>query len=500
MNANSEEHLVTGQAPLRPPTIPVLKRLWVKLLLAFMVVAIVAVGVIAVLVNRTTTRQFELYVSQGKEIRAAWLAPEFAAYYARTGSWLGVDTWMASSQQGQGVGHGQGLGRGQGGVATERLLLADAGGRIVADSQGELVGQSLSETELSAGVPLEVGGEQVGILLIVAEGTPHASLEEEFLRQVNKWLMWAGLVAGAVALVLGSVLARQLTAPIRDLTDAAHLLAEGEAAQVQVHGQDEIGELGLAFNQMSRSLDRQEALRRNLMADIAHELRTPITVIRGDLEALLDGVFEPTPEALASLHEETLMLSRLVDDLRALAQAEAGQLQLEREPTDLAELLRGVVASFDLMAESQGQTLDLELLARPLVVDADRQRVRQVVANLVSNALRHAPESGRVTVSALWAPDEARVSVSDDGPGIAPEDLAHLFDRFWRGGTPRAEGSGLGLAISRELVRAHGGRIWVESALDQGTTFYFTLPTSGDRREGQSAGVAPGGRDRAAGG
>jgi len=371
------------------------------------------------------------------------------------------------------------------------LLLADAGGRVVADSQGEMVGQSLSGSELSAGVPIEAGGEQGGTLLIVAESTPHTSLEEEFLRQVNKWLVWAGLAAGAVALVLGLVLARQLTAPIRDLTDAAHLLAGGKVAHVEVHSQDEIGELGLAFNQMSRSLDRQETLRRNLMADIAHELRTPITVIRGDLEALLDGVFEPTPEALASLHEETLLLSRLVDDLRALAQAEAGQLQLKRETTDLADLLRGVVASFDLQAESQGQTLSLELPVAPLVVDADRQRVRQVVANLVSNALRHAPESGYVTVSASLDLDEAQISVSDNGPGIATEDLAHLFDRFWRGGTPRAEGSGLGLAISRELVRAHGGRIWVDSTLNQGTTFHFTLPTCADGAHGASGEAGP---------
>lgn len=329
----------------------------------------------------------------------------------------------------------------------------------------------------------------VGTLLIVAEGTPHESLEEEFLRQVNKWLVWAGLAAGLVALVLGLVLARQLTAPVRDLTDAAHLLAEGETPQVEVHSLDEIGELGMAFNQMSRSLARQETLRRNLMADIAHELRTPITVIRGDLEALLDGVFEPTAETLASLHEETLLLSRLVDDLRALAQAEAGQLKLQREPTDLADLLRGVSASFDLQAESQGQTLSLNLPVDPLIVDADRQRVRQVVANLVSNALRHAPESGHVIVAARLGMGEAQISVSDNGSGIAPEDLVHLFDRFWRGGKPRAEGTGLGLAISRELVRAHGGRIWAESTVGQGTAFHFTLPTC-VLQEGDDSGQA----------
>ncbi len=471
----------SGPNPHPRSALSVSHHLWVRLLLAFVVVAAVAVGVVAVLVNRTTTRQFQIYVSQGKGLRAERLAPEFAAYYARTGSWEGVAEWMAGLPDGQlggrGQGRGQGQGQGQGsGSSADWLLLADANGRVVADSQNELVGERLSDADLAAGVPIEVEGRQVGTLLVAAERTVLESPETEFLRQVNRSLLWAGLAAAVVALVLGLLLARQLTAPLRALTDAAHRLAEGDLPQVVVRGQDEIGELGQAFNQMARSLARQETLRRNMMADIAHELRTPLTVIRGDLEALLDGVFEPTPEALASLQEETLLLGRLVDDLRALALAEAGQLQLAWEPADLADLLQGVVDSFDLQAEAQGQSLILNLPPELPQVQADPQRVRQVVANLVSNALRHAPESGRVLVAAAPHPEGVQISVVDDGPGIASEDLPHVFDRFWRGGKPRIEGSGLGLAIARELVRAHGGRIWVESEPGQGTSFSFTLP------------------------
>jgi len=278
------------------------------------------------------------------------------------------------------------------------------------------------------------------------------------------------------------LLARQLTAPLRELTRAARDLTLGDVPQIQIRSQDEIGELGQAFNQMAQSLARQETLRRNLMADIAHELRTPLTVIRSDLEALLDGVYKPTPEALGSLQEETLLLSRLVDDLRALAQAEAGQLRLEREPTDLAELLKGVMASFDLQAEALERSLSLEMPPDLPPVQVDPQRVRQIVANLISNALRHAratsdsPSQGRVVVRARRHPSGVQVSVADDGPGIAPEDLQHVFDRFWQGGGGRAEGSGLGLAISRELVHAHGGRIWAESRPGEGSIFNFTLP------------------------
>ncbi len=469
------------------------RSLWVKLLASFVLVAVVAVGVVAVLTNRTTARQFELYISQGKQMRAELLAPEFTAYYARTGSWAGVAEWMDSLAESQPAGRGQGqrLGLGRGAdYAADRLILAGSDGRVLADSEDRLVGQYLSSADPAIGAPIEVGGQRVGTLLIPAATGVHESLEAEFLRQVNNSLLWAGLIAGVVALVLGLLLARQLTAPLRALTHAAQRLAQGkleqlsqaDVPQVPIRSHDEIGELSQSFNDMAQSLARQETLRRNLMADIAHELRTPLTVIRGDLEALLDGVYEPTPEALASLQEETLLLSRLVDDLRDLAQAEAGRLGLERQPTALGELLQGVVASFDLQAESQGQSLTLDLPPTLPPVDADAQRVRQVVANLVSNALRHVsstPEStgsGQVIITAVKNADEVQVSVADNGPGITPEDLPHVFDRFWQGDRARAGSSGLGLAIARELVRAHGGRIWAESTLGQGATFRFTLP------------------------
>jgi signal transduction histidine kinase len=372
-------------------------------------------------------------------------------------------------------GQGQGRGRGRA-ISSDRLLLVGADGQVIADSQGNLSGERLTNAELSFGTPIEVAGQTVGTLIIPAAEGVHESQETQFLGKVNDSLLWAGLVAGIVALVLGTLLARQLTAPLRSLTDAAHGLADGRVTQVQVRSQDEIGELAQAFNDMAQSLARQETLRRNLMADIAHELRTPLTVIRGDLEALLDGVFEPTPQTLASLQEETLLLSRLVDDLQALAQAEAGQLRLDRQPTNLALLLQGIIDSFAHQAESQGQDLSLELSSDLPLVDADPQRVRQVVANLVSNALRHAPQSGQVVVSARQQVSVVQVSVADNGPGIAPADLPHVFDRFWQGVQARTDGSGLGLAIARELVRAHGGRIWVESTPGNGSAFHFTLP------------------------
>jgi signal transduction histidine kinase len=465
--------------------------LWVKIAAGFVLVALAAVGLVAVLANRATTHQFQVYVSQGRLARAERLAPEFADYYAQQGSWDGVQAFMASLDETPGAGRGQGRGSGSD-PSLSRLLLAGTEGQVMADSAGELVGEALPAETLATGVPIEVAGQQVGTLLATPQASLHESQETQFVREVNRSLWWAGLAAAAVALVLGLLLARQLTAPLRALTEAARGLAAGRleahepgaVPQVAVRSSDEIGELGVAFNQMARSLSRQETLRRNMMADIAHELRTPLSVIRSDVEALLDGVYRPTPQVLATLHDEALMLARLVDDLRSLAEAEAGQLRLERQPLALDQLLAGVLASFAVVAEAQGQSLKLELPDALPPVEADAQRVRQVVANLVSNALRHAAESGQVVVSAevLAGPQGAglvQVSVTDDGPGIPSEELAHLFDRFWRGRGARAEGSGLGLAIARELVRAHGGEIWAESAPGRGATFRFTLPRAG---------------------
>jgi len=526
----------------------------IKLLIAFGLVALASVGVGLVLTNWMTTRQFASYLGQGWQARAERLVPELAAYYQRTGSWEGVAGLLPDL-----IASGRMQGMGSGGM-MDRIVVANARGVVVADSLGVLTGQRLSAVERAAAVAVRVDGRKVGMVLL-SGGEMARQLERRFLQRVNLTLLWAGLAAAGVALIAGLWLSRQLTAPLREMTGAARRLAGWDTAsgaqvpQVEVRSQDEIGELGQAFNQMAQTIGRQETLRRNLMADIAHELRTPLTVIRGDLEGLLDGVLQPTPEALASLQEEALLLSRLVDDLRALAQAEAGQLRLERRPTGVGELLRGVVASLALQAEAHGQALVLEPVPDPAPggrgaphpgpaalravpwrgsaslnsglpegeggsapggwggpapggrgalppADADPQRLRQVVANLVWNALRHTPSGTRVTVRAALtpspcppaggtvqrsprgrgeAPAEILISVADDGPGILPDELAHVFDRFWRGKRAGGEGSGLGLAIANELVRAHGGRMWADSRPGQGTTFYFTIPTATDQ-------------------
>ncbi len=474
-----------------------MRSLWVKLMGAFALVIVVGLAVVTVLANRAAVSQFHVYISRGGQLRAQRLAPLFANYYAGNKSWQGVeDLLQAPGDEGpmdrgmRGMmGHGR---RGMNeerespwmwGMMGDHLILVDAQGTVVADSAGELAGGQISEEDRRNGAPIIVNDEQVGTLLVALFASNEGrTLEDQFLQSVNYSILLAGLAAGLIALVLGFLLFRQITSPLRDLTAAAQRIAAGDLEQrVAIHTGDEIGALGQAFNTMAEALAQQEELRRHMVADIAHELRTPLSVIQGNLEALLDGVFPLSKESVVSIHEETLLLSRLVEDLWELALAEAGQLRLERASLDLAALVRQVFSSVELQATEQGVELATDLLPELPMIDGDAQRLSQVLLNLINNALRYTPAGGRITLAARPVGSLLEVSVADTGQGIAPQDLPHVFDRFYRADKSRARssgGSGLGLAIVKHLVEAHGGRIWVESEPGQGARFAFTLPLS----------------------
>jgi signal transduction histidine kinase len=290
------------------------------------------------------------------------------------------------------------------------------------------------------------------------------------------------ILACVIAIVLGLFLTWHLTGPVRKLTSAAQGIAGGDLSQrVDIKSKDELGQLGQAFNHMAESLSQAEKLRRNMVADIAHELRTPLTVMRGHLEAILDGVFQPTEENIASIHKETVLLSRLVNDLQELAMAEAGQLRIESEPTDLASLVERTVSSVSPRGEKEDVRLVTDLPADLPLVNVDSQRIAQVLFNLLDNALRYTPAGGTITVKARRTDDVVQVDVMDQGPGLDPDELPLIFERFHRSDKARSRstgGAGLGLAIVRQLVEAHGGEVWAESEASEGATFSFTLPLS----------------------
>ena len=448
------------------------RSLWFKLTAAFLLVALVGVGLVALLANQVATAEFRHYMVQGQLTEAREVAEQLADYYAEQGDWTGATEIM-----GQGRGQGRGDGRGGG-----QLFLADADGRIVAGASSNELGRRLDQDLLASGLAIEIDGEVVGTLVVSNSWTGALGhIELEYLQQVNQALVWGGVSAVAVALILGTFLAWRITTPVRKLTHAAENVAAGDlSGRVEIQSGDEIGQLALAFNRMADNLAQADELRRRMTADIAHELRTPLSIIRGQVEAIQDGIFPPDAEHLAPIHDETMLLNRLVEDLRTLALAEAGQLPLQRTEVDPAALVERVVAKFHPLTVAKSVTLEVDAPPELALALMDSQRIEQVLTNLLANAIRHTPAGGTVSVSARSDQDLV-VEVSDTGPGIAPADLPHVFDRFWRGDKSRARdrgGAGLGLAIARQLVEAHSGRIWVESEPNAGSTFGFALPST----------------------
>lgn len=293
--------------------------------------------------------------------------------------------------------------------------------------------------------------------------------------------IWGGtLLAAGVGVLVALYLTKRIARPIADLTMATRAITGGSTPPlVPVEGTDELAELGRAFNRMAIQLAEDEAQRRRLFAGIAHELRTPLSVIQGTLEGMLDRVIEPTPDRVAALHTQTLLLKRLITDLRDLSLAQAGHLELHRQMINLPSIAREAVEALAPLADERGVTLGVEADAAVPQVDADPDRVRQALQNLVENALRHTPQGGAVRVVVRATANAVHCQVVDTGVGISPDDLPHVFEYFYRADPSRdrrSGGTGLGLAIVKSLIEAHGGNVTVESQLGRGSAFDFTLP------------------------
>jgi signal transduction histidine kinase len=292
-------------------------------------------------------------------------------------------------------------------------------------------------------------------------------------------ISFSALAAVALALLVGILLARTLTRPIRDLIDGTRAVAQGDLGhQVAVQTDDELGELGASFNQMSADLAQASAQRRQMTADIAHELRTPLSVILGYTEALQDGKLQGTPETFAVMHKEAQHLNHLVDDLRTLALADAGELPLTPQQVSALDLLERTAAAHQALVKDRGIDLRVQVTEDLPALHVDPERIAQVLGNLVSNALRFTPEGGEILLGARPQQGAVQLLVQDSGEGIAPEDLPHIFKRFYQGDKARAgDGeSGLGLAIAKSLVEMLGGEIAAESTPGEGATFIITLP------------------------
>jgi len=307
--------------------------------------------------------------------------------------------------------------------------------------------------------------------------------ERAFLDAVRNSLWLAALVAVLVGVALGFLFSWLITGPMRQLTLAARKVAIGDFSQrVPQKTDDEIGEVSAAFNTMAEQLEKKEKSKRQLLADIAHELRNPLSIIQGNLEAWLDGVLTPAPDQIASVYDETVLLSRLITDLRDLSLAEAGQLKLSQSATELGEFIFAEITSVQNRCQEKQVSISAELPTGLPLVFIDRDRIRQVLHNLIDNALRYTPAGGIIKIGATYTtPGWVTVSVADSGGGIVPEDLPCVFDHFYKADRSRHRGhggAGIGLAMVKQLVELHGGKVWVESQKGKGSTFFFTLPVA----------------------
>jgi two-component system, OmpR family, sensor histidine kinase BaeS len=443
-----------------------------KLFLSFTFIVLVSVSLVAVIARRGAVNEVRTFMFRGGMYGLNDLATGLENYYNRNGSWVNVQSSINFSSRGMG---------GTGGMMEQRLLLADATGLVVADSENSSLGKRLDQSNLNTSIPLKLDNEIVGYLLASGGMRFNPGNEITVLNRLNRGVILAGLVAVSLGLVLALGLAYTLLRPIRDLTLASQKLAAGDLSQrVMIHGNDELATLGRSFNHMADSLQQAEESRRLMTADIAHELRTPLAVQRANLEALQDSVYPLTVENLTPVVEQNHLLTHLVEDLRTLALADAGQIELECIPTDLPALVQRVVEQFQPQAAVNQVTLNFSPPATPMkLISLDPIRLEQMLTNLLSNALRYTPQSGQIEIAINQLPKFARLTIRDTGPGIPQEALPFIFERFYRADKSRSRaegGSGLGLAIARNLARAHGGDLTATNHASGGALFTLTLP------------------------
>jgi signal transduction histidine kinase len=363
-------------------------------------------------------------------------------------------------------------------MRDQALLLTDPTGEFIAT--GYTAG-TVGEAEVSLELPIEVEGQTVGYLQLVwPEGTPAKDGVPFPYRELDDIFRTVALLGGVGGVVFGIIMSRTLTTPLNQLADAARDIGAHKLdRRVEEKGTDEIITVARAFNEMAADLEQAEQLRRNLLADVAHELRTPLSVLQANLRAILDEVYPLEQAEIARLYDQTRFLSRLVNDLHELAQAEARQLPLNRRPTDLARLMRQTADTFRPAAEAKEITLEVDLPESLPPREVDQERLQQVLQNLLANALRYTPADGSITLKATAGNEGVQMGVADTGRGIEAEHLPHIFDRFYRADPARSHdgnGAGLGLAIARAIVELHGGKITVTGQDGPGTEFVIVLP------------------------
>lgn len=450
---------------------PLLGPLGVRLALAFLTVAVAAIAVFAALIMMSARNEVSGLTDRQREDDLVATAIAAGDAYQRTEGWTTANLAGAAAVAAR---------------SQATLTIVDADGEVVAaptDALASMMTQmhGVAAVDTPRGDPVSaavvVDGEPVGAVML---RFPTQAMEAE--RHVRDALARTAilgvLIAAAVAIVIALYVSVRVTRPVTALTTAAGDLAAGRRdTRVDADGPGELRTLAEAFNEMADQLDREDRLRRNLVADVAHELRTPLAILQGSTEALLDGVDEPTPDVLGSLNDEVTRLRRLVGDLETLAAAEAAGLRPREDRVDLADVATAAADLLRPLADDRGTTLTAK--ARPAAVIGDTDRLHQIAVNLIANAVKFTPAGGAITISTSSDEVSACLEIVDNGPGIPEQELPHVFERFWRGANgDKATGSGIGLAVVAELVAAHHGTVSAGNVPGGGARFRITLPTA----------------------
>jgi signal transduction histidine kinase len=444
---------------------------WIATLLLTSLIGVALVGVFA---YRATLTEFDRLRAEQAE---AGFVADMTAYYEANGSWDGLREPPGEDRPERGAPGYQGQGGYQ---PREFFALVDRDGTVIFGHGRYEPGDVLSAQELASGTPILVDDQQVGTALMAQSPPELDPREQRYIDSTNQALLFGAVGAAAAALLVGILLSRGFLRQVNELHGAMGAMRTGDLKQqVKVYSQDELGDLAAAFNRMSDDLHRANDLRQQMTADIAHELRTPLTVISGYVEGLTDGTFKPTPTRFEAIQTEVTLLRRLVEDLRTQSLADAGELKLVRSWLAPQELLEVTKKAFETLADKSDVRLIVKSEGNPPMLPIDRERMLQVLTNLTSNALRHTPAGGSVTLEAHTNGQHVEIRVKDSGAGIPAEHLPNIFERFYRADVARdteGGGSGLGLAIARSIVEAHGGTIGASSAEEEGTTMTIRLP------------------------
>lgn len=452
------------------------KSLLLKLILAFWLVSILGIAIVALLGGRVSSIEFNRVVN---EARYQGLVDKLGDYYTLHGSLSGARYLLEEDRAVQGN-------------QNREYLVLNAQGEILVSLAQHIPPGLPSPDFVRFGFPISANGQVAAYLIPLRPPRSLGEPIDQNIRRLNISLILGALVATLIALLFGWLMARNMIRPLRDLDAATRSIAQGDLEKkVSITTRDEIGALATSFNQMTESLRHSRDLRRQMTADIAHELRNPLSIILGNAEAISDGVLPATPESLEIIYDEARHLSRLVDDLRTLSLSESGELLLQRRAASPREIIERCVSANALRAADMGVTIAAHASQDLPPVNVDVERILQVLANLVDNSLKHTQTGGSILLSAAFvaevsngaapavSPGWVQISVTDSGVGIQPADLPYVFDRFYRGkqnSERLQDGSGLGLAISKALVELHGGRIYVESQPGKGTSISFKLP------------------------